>query len=252
MTQYTYQDALNDAILCVEVGSTVHGTAIEGTDDRDQMAVFIPPPRLSIGLSGVETIVHRTQPEGVRSGPGDLDLVLHSLRKYCRLALAGNPSILLGLYSPTVHTITPLGERLRGLAPAFASKRAVKAFLGYMTEQRARLDGTKGQKSVKRPELVERYGYDTKYAGHVIRLGLQGIDYAMVGWLVLPMAARNAELVRQVRLGKFSLPYVLEMADDLAAQLESYLDTTHLPDAPDFETVDKFLVDATLERWGMG
>ena len=84
------------------VGSTVHGLHLPEQDDRDEMAVSIPPPERVLGLEGWEHHVERTQPEGVRSGPGDLDLVVYGLRKYCRLALQGNPTVLLLLYTPHV------------------------------------------------------------------------------------------------------------------------------------------------------
>ena len=97
-------------ILRATVGSTVHGLHHGGQDDRDEMAVYIEPPAYLIGLArargirgglyGFEHYVERTQPEGVRSGPGDLDLVAYSLRKYVRLALKGHPTILLLLFVP--------------------------------------------------------------------------------------------------------------------------------------------------------
>jgi hypothetical protein len=71
-------------ILRGTVGSTVHGLHHGGQDDRDEMAIFVEPPEFLIGLrlalSGsswgpFEHYVERTQPEGSRSGPGDLDLV---------------------------------------------------------------------------------------------------------------------------------------------------------------------------------
>ena len=73
------------------------------------MAIFLEPPEFLIGLRLVksgrswgpfEHYVERTQPEGARSGPGDLDLVAYSLRKWLRLALSGNPTVLLLLFSP--------------------------------------------------------------------------------------------------------------------------------------------------------
>jgi predicted nucleotidyltransferase len=97
-------------ILRATVGSTVHGLHHGGQDDRDEMAVFIEPPQYLVGLAraggirgglyGFEHYVERTEPEGMRSGPGDLDLVAYSLRKYVRLALKGHPTILLLLSSP--------------------------------------------------------------------------------------------------------------------------------------------------------
>ena len=92
-------------ILRATVGSTVHGLHHGGQDDRDEMAVFVEPPEYLLGLArargirgglyGFEHYVERTQPEGMRSGPGDLDLVAYSVRKYVRLALKGHPTILL-------------------------------------------------------------------------------------------------------------------------------------------------------------
>src|SRR2546430_5810567 len=92
-------------ILRVLVGSGVHGTAVEGQDDRDEMGICIEGPEYVIGLRSFEQYQFRTQPEGVRSGPGDLDLTIYSLRKWLRLALQGNPTVLLPLFVPDEHII---------------------------------------------------------------------------------------------------------------------------------------------------
>jgi len=111
-------------ILRATVGSTVHGLHHGRQDDRDEMAVFIEPPEYLVGLAradgirgglyGFEHYVERTQPEGMRSGPGDLDFVAYSLRKYVRLALKGHPTILLLLFVPAelVLVTTEAGEEL--------------------------------------------------------------------------------------------------------------------------------------------
>src|SRR6266700_5233445 len=82
-------------ILRCEVGSTVHGLGVAGTDDRDEIGVCIEPPDRVIGLRNFEQIVLRSQKQGVRSEAGDLDLTVYGLRKFAALALRGNPSILL-------------------------------------------------------------------------------------------------------------------------------------------------------------
>src|SRR5690606_28653325 len=87
-------------ILRGVVGSTIHGVSVGGQDDRDEMGICIEPPDYVIGLRHFETHVWRTQPEGVKSGPGDLDLTIHSLRKFMRLAAKGNPTIITLLYLP--------------------------------------------------------------------------------------------------------------------------------------------------------
>ena len=54
-------------------------------------------------MAGEKTETRRVvlpQPEGARSGAGDLDLVIYSLRKWARLAAQGNPTVLLLLFVP--------------------------------------------------------------------------------------------------------------------------------------------------------
>ena len=43
-----------------------------------------------------------------------------------------------------------------------------------------------------RPELVAVHGYDTKYAMHALRLGLQGIELLTTGRITLPVPSRIA------------------------------------------------------------
>ena len=78
-------------ILRTTVGSVVHGLSNPGTDDRDELGVCIEPPEYLLGFKRFEHFVYRTQPEGEPSGPGDLDLVVYGLRKYCQPDAEGQP-----------------------------------------------------------------------------------------------------------------------------------------------------------------
>ena len=151
-----------------------------------------------------ETNVFRTQPEGARSGPGDTDLVVYSLRKCLRLQVKVNPTAPPPRDSPASQfiVVSPLGQELRALAPAVLSRRAVRRFLGYMDSQRQRLLGDGPRRRVpNRPELVARYGYDVKYASHALRLAYQGLEVARDARLTLPMPERERERVLQVKRG---------------------------------------------------
>jgi predicted nucleotidyltransferase len=247
--------ALGGEILRTVVGSGVHGIAIEGTDDRDEMGVYIEPPECVVGIRRpVDHYVFRTQPEGVRSGPGDTDLVMYSLRRYLRLATNGNPTALLPLFASRddVLTLTPLGEELRALGPAFLSRQAVHRFLGYMASQRERLLGSR-RGAPSRPELVARHGYDTKYASHALRLAHQGLEIVRDGHLTLPMPEPARERVRQIKRGEVpSLHEVVAEIDALREQIEQRLDAGHtpLPQHPDFARLSDWSVSAHRRRWG--
>jgi len=249
-------------ILRATVGSTLHGLHHGGQDDRDEMAVFIEPPEYLVGLSrargirgglyGFEHFVERTQPEGVRSGPGDLDLVAYSLRKYVRLALKGHPTILLLLFVPEEQLLvkTELGEELRALAPGIISRRAGRGYLGYLRGQKERLLGPRGQKRVNRPELVDAHGYDTKYAMHAARLGHQGVELLETGRLTLPIPEPERSRVMAIRTGDRTFEEAIAEIDEVEKLLAEALERTSLPREPDRERVDAFLVDAYRRAWG--
>lgn len=241
--------AAKHTILRGVVGSTVHGTNLPGTDDRDEMGVAIEPPAYVIGLKVFEQHIQRDRPEGVRSEPGDLDLTVYSLRKWTRLALKGNPSVLLLLFTPMVVTEEPLGTELRELAPAFASRRAAAPFLGFINQQKERLLGERGQLRVNRPELVEKHGWDVKYGGHILRLAHQGVEYLSTGKLSLPMPIEQREEVLAVRRGEWSMEKTLTRAGEIVHELEDLRLSSPLPPEPDTERIEKWLVSAYQRDW---
>lgn len=230
----------NRVIIRTEVGSTAHGTGIPDQEDYDELGVMLEPWQSTIGISpSTETIVHRPgRAEGERSQPGDYDLVIHSVRKFARLAAQGNPSILMVLFGPLRFT-TPLGDALRNLAPAFWSDNARQRFIGYSRAQRERLLGVRGGKHTNRPELIEQHGYDTKYAMHMLRLGFQGLEYATTGRLTLPIPGEHGQFLRDVRNGNYPLTEVIGRADaneDALSMLR-----THAPEHPDYDAINHWL-----------
>ncbi len=245
---YRRAAAFDNRILHGLVGSTVHGLELAGQDDRDEMGVFVEPPESAVGLHSFEHWVERSQPEGVRSGPGDLDLTLYSLRKFVRLALAGNPSILLLLFVPEadLQLSTPAGVELRDLSPCFIAARVQEAYRGYMAAQKERLLGERGQMRVKRPELVEAHGYDTKYAMHTLRLGLQGVELLETGRLNLPMRDPDRSTVMAVRRGDVDFPEALRLIEEAEARLRA---CTPPRDEPDRARIEQWLVATHLAHW---
>lgn len=241
-------------ILRCTVGSTIHGTNVAAQDDRDEMAIVVEPIEYRLGLKQWDTYSERTAPEGQRSGPGDLDLVTHTLNKFARLAASGNPTILIPLYTPAAGlvTTTTLGNQLRDKRQMFLSRLVGKAFLGYMKQQRMRMTGEVGSKhGVARPELVRQYGFDTKYAGHVIRLGLQGIELMEHGVMSLPMRDDERQMVLDIRTGGWTFEQVLRKAVELEQHLLIAMNTSKLSMYPNYEEIDKFLIKAYLQAWAV-
>jgi predicted nucleotidyltransferase len=239
-------------ILEVVVGSTLHGTAVDdGLEDLDLMAIVVERPRQFVGFAPVDTWVHRTKPVGVRSEAGDTDLAVYGLRKFLHLALKGNPTILLALFAPEqfIRRHDVRGRQLQAMHPYIVSKQCYSPWRGYMKQQHERLLGLRGQRNVTRPELVDRYGYDTKYAAHIVRLGLQGEEILSTGKMTLPMPQEQRDLCIKIRTGGYSLAGVSELIIDVEKRIEAAKDASKLPENPDRKMVEKWMLRTYLTAW---
>jgi uncharacterized protein len=232
------------------------------------MGICLEPPefvtglaRVPNGVDGDATSVEFEQYErhtawdragGVaeRSGAGDLDVIIYSARKWCRLALAGNPTVLIPLFVPDVETMvrTADGSELVDNAHRFVSKLAADRFLGYLNAQRGAMTGESGAHT-NRPELVAIHGFDTKYAAHAVRLGIQGVELLTTGRMNLPMLDEHRDYLRAVRRGEVPLDDVLRRIARYVGDLTSLRDSSSVPDQPDREWVDRWLHRAHLEYW---
>ena len=261
--------ASDGMILRVQVGSGVHGITVDGgNDDRDEMGICLEPiehvvglARVPNGIAGSGTGVPFEQyerhtawdrPGGVRerSGSGDLDVVVYSARKWARLALAGNPTVLIPLFAPDAETMlrTKAACELVDNAHRFVSKLAAERFLGYLTSQRRAMTGESGAHT-NRPELVALHGFDTKFAAHALRLGIQGIELLTTGRMNLPMLEHHRDHLRAVRRGEVDLNRVLADLADSERRLSELKVSADVPDQPDRGWVDDWLIRSHQAFW---
>jgi len=260
-------------ILRVQVGSGVHGTAIGGQDDRDEMGICLEPRQYVTGLARVprgitadgdpdgggwvefeqyqrHTVWDRPGGLANRSGAGDLDVVVYSARKWCRLALAGNPTVLLALFVPDEEVVhrDPIGAELVAHAERFVSRLAGERFVGYLRSQRAAMTGDSGAHT-NRPELVAVHGYDTKFAMHALRLGVQGAELLTTGRITLPVPEPHLGMLRAVRRGEVALPEVLAEIDAAEARLLELCESGSVRAEPDRTWVDDWLHASHEAYW---
>lgn len=246
--------AEKNTIIRAVIGSTCHGLNLEGSDDRDEMGVCIEDLDQFGGFSKFEQFIFRTAAErelkhDAPSRFGDLDLTIYSLHKFLRLALQGNPTVLNLLFIKDCIQVDARGRQLQELAPYIISRQAGKRYLGYLESQRQRLMGEIGQKKVNRPELEEKYGFDTKYAMHILRLGFQGVELLSTGRITLPMPEGERTFVKGVRVGKVPLQTVLTKAGELEREIEDLLGTSPLSDRPDIEFVQTWMLATYFQNW---
>jgi hypothetical protein len=255
-------------ILRTQVGSGVHGTSITGQDDRDEMGICLEPREYITGLARVPNGVdgeapsvpfeqyqrHTVwdQPGGLanRSGAGDLDVVIYSARKWARLALSGNPTVLLVLFVPDNDVVyrDEAGVELVDNAHRLVSRQAAQRFLGYLQAQKLAMTGEVGAHT-NRPELVAIHGYDTKYAMHALRLGVQGVELLTTGRITLPVPEPDREYLRSVRRGEASLADVVARVGDAEAALLRLRDSAAVPEQPDHAWVNDWLHRSYTRYW---
>lgn len=241
-------------ILLVEVGSTAHGTGIPGGEDHDETAVVVETPEQVFNLNrALDNRMERTQPEGSRSGPGDVDRQIYSLRSFLKLCTAGNPSIQLVLYAPLLES-TRLGEELRDISPAFIGRHVVPRYRGYMKGQVMRMQGLKSsghgrRGGGKREELIAQHGYDTKYAMHAARLGFQCIELLETNQLSLPIQGEPGDWLRAVRNGNVSYDDWFSRVNDLDTELGFLENDSRFREGPNLDVINTWAIKAHRTCW---
>ena len=209
------------------VGSVAYGLAGPGSD-VDRIGVFAAPTVAFHGLHPPRESVVTTDP----------DVTLHECAKYCRLGLSGNPTAteLMWLPDDCYETRTEFGDRLIAIRSAFLSAPRVRdAYLGYATQQFRKLttrsaDGSTGGSR-----------RSAKHARHLARLLHQGRVLYATGVLEIRLA--DPEWFRA--FGERVAGGALDEAEALVAAAERDFDRirTPLPDRPDEETVERWLLD---------
>lgn len=240
-------DLWDRSIILGYRGSIVHGTYVKNNaliDDKDVMGICIPPEEYYLGLKEFKTFERLPEQESIDD---PWDVVIYEFHKYIRLLLKANPNVMSMLWLPERYYIKvhPLGQRLIDNRDLFVSKQAYHSFSGYAYSQLKRMTAlaTHWKMGAKRKALVEKYGYDTKNASHLIRLLRMGIEFLTDG--ELHPVRKDASQLIQIKQGEWSLDKVHEEADLLFKKCEDAYIKSTLPDRPDIEGAKMLAYDIT-------
>lgn len=250
-----------DVLMLVEYGSRAHGTAVESSD-HDLLGIYVEHDHQLYGLERVDTQNYRLHADGEletmgisesesRSESDDVELHFHPLRKFVSLAAAGNPTVLSTLWTPDSSIIVHSGasELLFSNRDAFLSKHAGFRHAGYARSQRNAMLGLTNKRT-NRPELVAIHGYDSKYASHMIRLLLAGLDLVRERTIHLPMKPEQIELLQEIRRGELELDDILTLSEKLENDLTEETESSSLPDSVDYGFMNDLLREVRNEHLG--
>lgn len=211
--------------LCV-VGSRAYGLD-HADSDVDRRGVYLPPAQMHWSLYGVPEQLENTE----------TDECYWELQKFLTLALKANPNVLEVLYSPLVEQVTDLGQELLDMRDAFLSKLVYQTYNGYVQSQFKKMTAT-----------VRNHGQiKPKHAMHLIRLLLSGITVLREGLVPVRVDEHRDRLIA-IRDGRMDWEHVDAWRLQLHKEFEAAYATTNLPDRPDYDAANAFLVRARRSR----
>jgi len=206
------------------VGSKAFGLDTDASDD-DVRGVYLPPAERHWSIFKV--------PEQLEIKRADRDETFWELEKYLMLALKANPNVLETFWTPRVLFKTEIADEMLALRPAFLSKHLYKTYSGYVLSQFKKMANA----------MAARGKYKAKHAMHLIRLLFSGIHALRTGEILVDVREHRDALLR-VKSGALSFEEVKAWAHELDKEFQAAFAQTTLPDRPDYDRVNAFLVKA--------
>lgn len=206
---------------CV-VGSTAYGLEEPGSD-IDRRGIYLPPAELHWSIYGI--------PEQIEDD--DTEECYWELEKFLNLALRANPNVLECLYTPMIEMATPLAQDLLAMRTIFLSQLVYQTYNGYVMSQFKKFEHDLGHgRSLK-----------WKHVMHLIRLLLSGATVLREGFVPIRVDEHRQALLA-IRRGQMSWEEINAWRLSLHHEFDRALASCLLPERPDYEQANAFLVRA--------
>jgi predicted nucleotidyltransferase len=242
------------------MGSVAYGVSGD-TSDRDVYGFAIPPreqlfPHLAGEIAGFgrprprfETFqIHHVRDPDALAGKGcEYDFSIYSIPRFFTLCMECNPNMIDSLFTPQdcVLHLTRVGSLVRERRQLFLHKGVWTRFKAYAYAQLHKLR-TKNPEG-KRRQLQEQFGFDVKYAYHVVRLLYECEQLLQFADLDL---RRDREHLKAIRRGEVSEADLRAWASSKETQLEALVSRSPLPDQPDERAIRQLLLECLEEHYG--
>jgi predicted nucleotidyltransferase len=206
---------------CV-VGSRAYGLD-NNESDTDRRGIYLAPAELQWSLFGA--------PEQFEDNAAQS--CYWELQKFLAMALKANPNILECLYSPRVEKVTPLGAELVAARQGFLSQMIFQTFNGYAMSQFKKIE----------QDIRDHGEVRWKHAMHLLRLLLTGAATLRDGRVPVRVEGHRERLLT-VKRGELPWVEVDAWRKELHCDFERALEETKLPERPDYEAANRFLINA--------
>jgi predicted nucleotidyltransferase len=221
------------------MGSVAYGVSSD-TSDVDVYGFCIPPkdvvfPHLAgeiFGFGKQKKRFDQYQQHHVKDQETSkmFDLSIYSIVRYFHLCMDNNPNMIDSLFTPrscVLHT-TSIGEMVRERRKDFLHKGSWHRFKGYAYSQLHKMAGH--ERTGKRKQLHEEFGFDVKFAYHVVRLLYEAEMILAEHDLEL---TRHREHLKAIRRGEVTEEEIRTWATEKERALERMYEESKLPYKPD-------------------
>lgn len=193
---------------------------------------------------------HHIWVEDELGGKGrNYDLSIYNIIKYFQLCMENNPNMVDSLFTPQecVLHITQVGNMVRENRRMFLHKGCWQKFKGYAYSQLHKMRSKNPEG--KRKELREQFGFDVKFAYHVIRLLDECEQILTDGDLDL---RRAREHMKAVRRGEVAEEEIRKWFDIKEKQLEElyHREPSPVPYKPDEGKIKAVLMQCLEHHYG--
>jgi predicted nucleotidyltransferase len=215
-------DLFEHVIFRCVVGSRAYGLD-HCESDIDRRGIYLPPARLHWSLYGIpEQLENPTTQE-----------TYWEIQKFVILALKANPNVLECLYTPLVEHATPLARELLSMREKFLSRMVYQTYNGYVMSQFKKLQS----------DLRNKGEVKWKHVMHLIRLLLAGIVVLREGHVPVAVGEHRDRLLA-IRRGEIPFNEVEKWRIDLHKEFDAAVESTTLPERPDYGLANEFLLKA--------
>lgn len=181
----------------------------------------------------------------------EYDFTIYSIVKYLDLVAQNNPNMIDSIFVPfhCITHMTELGSMLRDKRKEFLHKGSYHKFKGYAYAQiqKVKTKVVHEDMSPKRRESIEKFGYDTKFSYHCIRLLDECEQILGLGDIDLQ---RNNEQLKAIRRGDWTLEQLIESFELREKNLQSLYDMSKLPEYPNWTLLQNLLFNMLEHHYG--
>lgn len=235
-------------------GSVSYG--VDGaTSDIDVVGIAFPPldyifPHIAGKIHGLDKNIpnfETYQQHHIDCDNKQYDVSIYGIVKFFQLAIENNPNICDILFLPDrcITYINNAGKLLRSNRKLFLHKGSFHKFIGYSYSQLHKIKTKNPKKS--RLNFVEEFGYDTKYASHVIRLALEAEQILTEHTLDLE---RNSEILKSVRKGEWKLEDIESFFKQKEESLNKLYISSSLRHSPNIDEIKTVFLNCLEEKYG--